>query len=97
MNNFGKRLMALLEEKDISMSKMALDVDIAKSTIHNWVTGGEPTLSKVVIIADYLGVTVDYLATGKTETSIKDDAVEVIQAEIKSKGFYEIRIVKKRE
>jgi transcriptional regulator with XRE-family HTH domain len=95
---FGKRLSSLLEERDISISKMASDIGIGKSTIHHWITGGEPTLSKVVVVAEYLGVSVDYLATGNQNTSKRsDDCIEVIQAEIKSKGLYEIRITKKRE
>lgn len=94
---FGERLSALLDEQDISISKMAADIGIGKSTIHHWITGGEPALSKALVIAEYLGVSVDYLASGSRETKADPDSVEVIQAEIKSKGLYEIRIIKKRE
>lgn len=56
----------LLEEKGISTRKLALELGISPSTFTDWKNGrSKPNLDKMVKIADYFGVSVHYLVTGK--------------------------------
>ena len=64
MNNytFGERLKELRREKNIGQIKLANDIGVGKSIISIWEKNEcEPTLSKIVAIANYFGVTTDYL------------------------------------
>ncbi len=56
------RIKELRKEKKITQLKMALDLNTTQNTISRYETGErEPGLSELVEIADYLGVSVDYL------------------------------------
>ena len=60
---FGERLKALRLEKGIGQVALAKELDVGKSVISLWEQNKcEPTLSKLVAIAEYFGVTIDYLA-----------------------------------
>ena len=62
-NVFGERLRALRQEKGMGQIALAKELDVGKSIISLWEIGQcEPTLSKLVAIARYFGVSVDYLA-----------------------------------
>lgn len=63
MEGFGERLRAMRLEKNIGQIKLAKDLDVGKSIISLWEQDKcEPTLSKLVAIAKYFGVSIDYLA-----------------------------------
>ena len=56
------RIKELRKEKNITQLKMALDLNTTQNTISRYETGErEPGLSELVEIADYLGVSIDYL------------------------------------
>ena len=60
---FGKRLLELRTEKGLSQKKLAQEIDVGKSIISSWERGeSEPSLSKLISIARYFEVTIDYLA-----------------------------------
>lgn len=60
---FGERLRMLRLEKNIGQIQLAKELDVGKSIISLWeLDRCEPTLSKLVAIAAYFGVSVDYLA-----------------------------------
>ncbi len=60
---FGERLRSLRQEKNIGQIQLARELDVGKSVISLWELGRcEPTLSKLVAISRYFGVTIDYLA-----------------------------------
>ena len=62
-NIFGERLKDLRTEKGLSQVKLAKEIDVGKSIISSWEIGqNEPTLSRLISIAKYFGVTIDYLA-----------------------------------
>lgn len=65
--SFVDRVLSLVNEKGITRSKMLHDLDLNKTSFLNWqergtIPGGDTLLK----IADYFGVTVDYLL-GKEE------------------------------
>ncbi|WMJ23347.1 helix-turn-helix transcriptional regulator [Paludicola sp. MB14-C6] len=63
LNNFFK----LLEEKNINANKLSIETGISTGNISDWKKGRSyPTAQKLVIIADYLDCSIDYLL-GRTE------------------------------
>ena len=64
---FSRRLRSLLSQKDINGVKLAEICSVNKSTAYGWINGeGFPKNDKLQIIADYFGVSVNYLL-GKDE------------------------------
>lgn len=63
MEGFGEKLRILRQEKGIGQIQLAKELDVGKSIISLWEQDKcEPTLSKLVTIAKYFGVSIDYLA-----------------------------------
>ena len=63
MKTFGERLRELRKEKNIGQIKLAKILGVGKSIISLWETNQcEPTLSKLISIENFFGVTIDYLA-----------------------------------
>lgn len=61
------RFVELLQEKQITPYKLSKETGIWQSTLSDWKLGkSTPKLDKLEKIAEYLGVTVDYLL-GKTD------------------------------
>ena len=66
MDTIG-RILELLEEKDVSGSKMSKDLGFSNAVFYQWKSHQQnPSADKVVKMADYFGVSVDYLL-GKTD------------------------------
>ena len=62
MKEFGERLRALRLEKGMGQIQLAKELEVGKSVISLWELGKcEPTLSKLVAISKFFGVTIDYL------------------------------------
>lgn len=62
-NTFGERLRELRQDRHIGQIKLAQELDVGKSIISLWEQNKcEPTLSKLIVIATYFGVSIDYLA-----------------------------------
>ncbi len=62
-NKFGERLRTLRQERGLGQVQLARELDVGKSIVSLWERGEcEPTLSKLVAIAQFFGVSVDYLA-----------------------------------
>lgn len=62
-NFFGEKLKELRLEKGLGQVALAKALDVGKSVISLWELGKcEPTLSKLVAIAKFFDVSIDYLA-----------------------------------
>ncbi len=60
---FGERLRYLRQERGLNQIKLAELIGAGKSSISSWERDeSEPTLSKLIAIADFFGCTIDYLA-----------------------------------
>ncbi len=56
----------LLKEKNVSSYRVSKDTGVTQTALSNWKTGkSTPTAKTLQKIADYFGVTIDYLMTGK--------------------------------
>ena len=62
MTEFGKRLKELRNEKGISQKKLALEILYSQSVVCDWENNvSEPTATAIVAVANYFGVSTDYL------------------------------------
>ena len=62
MNFFSIRLTQILNDKNLTMYKIAKDLNYSKTTISNWCTGRrEPKVSDIIKLALYFNISTDYL------------------------------------
>lgn len=88
---FKDILSNLMKERGISMSQLAKDTGIAKSSVHGFINGAEPPLNKVKTLAEYFKVSMDYMSTG--EIYVGDPLEQLLKVEI-HKACYEITVKK---
>ncbi len=63
METFGERLIQLRKEKNLGQVELAKQLKVGKSIISLWEQNKcEPTLSKLIAIAKFFDVSIDYLA-----------------------------------
>ena len=62
MNLFTERLKELIRETDKPQVQICRELNIKKQALTNWKTGySEPNIDDIIMLADYFGVTTDYL------------------------------------
>lgn len=62
----------LIQERDITPYKVSKETGVAQSTLSDWKRGvSTPKQDKLQKIADYLGVSIDYLMTGEEKEGEK--------------------------
>lgn len=80
---FGEVLRELLEERGISQKKMAEDLNMAVSTLGNYIRDNrEPDFKTLKRMADYFQVSVDYLLDHpyqQTENHKQDHLLELFR------------------
>lgn len=68
MDDRYERFMDLCEKKGVTAYKVAKETGLTTATLSNWKNGRyTPKAEKMQKIADFFGVSFDYLMTGKTE------------------------------
>lgn len=73
MKMFSKRLWELLKDKHLSQKELAEHLGITRQSVSQYINGvTEPCLSRAWVIADFLGVSIDYLA-GRSELKNNDE------------------------
>lgn len=85
----ARNLKRILEERNMSIAELAKKTGVPKTNIGSWLSGSSPKIEQLYKVTQYLGVSVESLAFGKsTEDSIKDltDQIEI------HSGLYEISI-----
>lgn len=80
---FRENLKSELTYQDIRVKELASRTGISKRTLDHYLTenGSEPTALNAVLIASALGVSAEYLVTGKdsnVSSAIKQDVLEMI-------------------
>ena len=56
------RLREIRKSRNVSQTKLAIDLNTTQNTISRWENGlREPGIEELIRIADYFGVTLDYL------------------------------------
>lgn len=69
--SFYKRLIGLIEEKNLTIRKVERECGLANASIRRWETQS-PRLDSVVSVANYLQVSVDYLALGSCDKTTQE-------------------------
>lgn len=85
---FSRTLNRLMEEKQISQEDMSRDLNISTGVLSNYRNGkSEPGLTKLISMAEYLGVDCHYLMTGVSsanrtlaaDTGLSESAIEFLK------------------
>ncbi len=62
MENFGERIKNLREERNLTQSALAKELNVDKSTIAKYETNSiSPSCQMLIILAKYFSVSTDYL------------------------------------
>lgn len=62
---FQERLYQLRKERGLSQEELANQVGVSRQAVQKWESGAaQPTLDKLTALAQYFGVTLDFLVTG---------------------------------
>lgn len=68
--------MQLLQKYGVTPYKVAKEADVSQSTLSDWKKGrSTPKTDTMKKIADYFGVSVDYLMSGKEESELKETSL----------------------
>lgn len=82
---FYPRFVQLCEQKDVKKTRALLDAGLPKSAAKYWEEAynkgidSKPTTQNAVKLANYFGVTVDYLLNGQKENALGSDAESEIE------------------
>lgn len=95
--NFRENLRFLMESKGIQTKELSLKTGISENTIKTYLrsASAEPKLSKAVLLAQALGVSVEFLALGldnQADASISKEVFS-IQNDVKTLTQKELKIV----
>jgi transcriptional regulator with XRE-family HTH domain len=73
-----KRLYELRTEKGLSQRGMATNFNVSQGTYNNWENGRtQPSVEQLVALANFFGVSVDYLVSNdEVRNDIKDSLTE---------------------
>lgn len=74
MRIYAEKLNLLIEQSGLTQTQFAEKMGILQSALNNYVTDKrEPKLSIAKKIADYFGVSVDYMVRSDEEISVRPD------------------------
>ena len=80
---FFNRFKELCDERDISVYRACTDIGLNRSAVVKWKSGGKPNGSTAAKLAEYFGVTTDYLleqtdekAPAETQRAVSDDDIK---------------------
>lgn len=80
-----QNLKRLLADNDMSAAQLARKTGVAKTTLSEWLSGGNPRdLNKVKLVADVFDLTIDELCFG---TSEKKSPLKELEEEIFAGNF----------
>ena len=80
----------LLQKYDVTSYKVAKEAGVTQTALSNWKTGkSTPTTKTLQRIADYFGVTIDYLMTGEEKENdkyyVNEETAEMAQTLFKNR------------
>lgn len=69
-------LRELVAQKGMTQKDIAKELNISQQRFNFYVNGSrEPDIATMILLADYFGVTVDYLIGHEKEPTVKDDGL----------------------
>ena len=77
------RIRGLMDARDLNQNALANIADVSKGTVSQWFNGGfTPKADSLARIADYFGVTVEYLMTGRDGPRIAPAAPRMVPVRV---------------
>jgi len=64
-NEFGERLKNVIKSSSITQKELAEKIGVSKTSINNYVNGRIPDVAILYSLSSFLGVTIEWLLTGK--------------------------------
>lgn len=78
MNEVLQRIEQLKEAKGITVYRLMKDLNMSQSTYSTWIEKDRvPKTDRLQVIAEYFGVSIDYLLNGTNEPEPMDVGVEI--------------------
>ena len=95
---FWENLCALCATKNTSPTSVVTELELSRGSVTSWKNGKVPHHSTLLKIADYFGVSVDYLLTGEKEKAPREipEGLTELDAEI-IKVFSSLSAEKKQQ
>ena len=84
---FFNRFKALCEEKNISVYRACTEIGLNRSAVAKWKAGGRPNGTTAAKLADYFGVTTDYLLEQTDDRTPAESGRTVSDEDIKFAPF----------
>lgn len=72
MSDFSARIDSLLSQNNLKRIDLVRATGINEATIRGWIRGSVPSAEAAYKVAQYFGVTVEWLVTGKSNEEIKE-------------------------
>lgn len=80
---FFNRFQSLCAERGISVYKACTEIGLNRSAVAKWKAGGRPNGTTAAKLAEYFGVTTDYLLCDEKNTPAENGKRQVSDEEIK--------------
>ena len=77
--NFYERLNQLCKNNDTTVSSMLKELGLSTGSTGNWKKGQLPKGDILVMIADYLNTSIDYIVNGEYKYDLSDDELQVLE------------------
>ena len=95
--SFKENFVRLCNEKGVAPSKVVESIGLKRSAFSQWTDESVPRQATLMRIADYFGVTVDYLVGGKSEdkplTEMESALLELFRRLPEDKQAVAIRMI----
>ena len=72
-----QRIQIKLKEKGLSISKLEKECNLGNGTIKRWETN-KPSIDKVEKVANFLGISIEWLITGKEAPDLTKDEQQLL-------------------
>ena len=82
----------LCEDNNVSVQQLSRDIEVSKNTIGRWDTNS-PSVDKVIKVADYFNVSMDYLC-GRTEKKEPTGDGEFVDMDVSEKEYQVIMVLR---
>lgn len=76
---FGKRLKKAMEDAKITNTKITNYLNLNKNAIGNYKNGQIPNAAILVELSNFLGISIDYLLTGKNPENLTQEEKKLIE------------------
>lgn len=77
----SERIFQTIEEKRLKTAELAKKLEISQSVITNWKKRKTtPPMEYTLVICEFLGVSIEYLITGKESNSLTQDEQQLLEA-----------------